>query len=236
LLHSAVSDRTTVCDVVQATPCRARPLPSLIVTLDHATLVVASLALLVAIAAAYFSYQQWQVGKDNAIAAEGSRQASERAADAANESAQAAQRTARADLERDHLNNKPEPDGSFVFKEDRIDGSRSLFYEFKLRHEYEMTAQVVGLNGQPFSAREVSLTETPNLYRIFVERWPKRDDDPWPYRKLVVRFWPPDPAERSLAPWTCECGRETRSTGESGHWNWTIPIDPPKTRKAIAIR
>ena len=205
-------------------------------TTDQATLLTAIAALLVAIAAAYFAYQQWQAGRANARASEGSRQAADRAADAACESAEAAQRVARADLERDHRTNIPAPNGNFLFEKDRGGLGRWLVYEFQLSHEYDMTAQVVGLNGQPVSDRHVSPTNDPGVHRVFLERWPDEDAEPWPYRQLVIRFWPPAAVSGRPAPWSCECGRELSLGKGSGHWDWRINIEPPTARKAFVVR
>jgi hypothetical protein len=160
------------------------------------TTILAILALVVSAAAAVFAYQQGKASTRNANAAEGAEKAAHRSADSAEESAVAARRVARADLERDHLANFPIFNGKFSFEPDTRGHGRWLVYEFNLDRGYDMTAKAIGMNGQPVPNREVVAAKEPGTYRVYVERWPEAEKDPWPYRSLEICFWPPAQLDR----------------------------------------
>jgi hypothetical protein len=189
---------------------------------DWLAVVIAAFALLVAGVAAYYNWR-------STAAAEASSQAAKDSAAASNVSANAAADLLRVELDREHDDYSPKPNGKFTFEPRSASPHlKVLTYRFTLDRPYRVIATAASMNNKSTTVCSVTTPGRPDGdYLVSIEDWSAdRKDSAW--RELTLRFWPPQAQEGRARPWTCRCGLDVNQGDHAGHWDWSVKIEPPK--------
>jgi hypothetical protein len=202
-------------------------------TLRDVTTVLAVLALIVSLVAAFYTGMQGRASVRSADAAEGSLHAADRAADAAKDSAETARVLAVVEMHRLHSEYRPDlSDGRFEAVHNPRTGQYCSFYVFTLPRGYRIRGVGVGNGG---GRSDLSLD--PTLYapaghevHAFVGdlKGLKDEDIRAMPRRLNFRFWPPQDGD-SGEHWMCPCGADVIDGGGNGagHWEHSVKVQLP---------
>jgi hypothetical protein len=194
------------------------------------TTALAIAAIVVSLAAIGISVWTAVINGRAATAAEGSEIAAHRAADAAKDSAESAAAVARAEVSRDHNHLEPLLNGRFGFDKNTVSPHlKTLVYRFRLDRRYDVRASLMNQTAGSMEAVVVAPERVDGEWRVIVEEWSKggdRKQSAWSL--LAIEFWPPAPMYGRARPWSCACGRAGLAGEGVAHWEWEVPVKPPR--------